>query len=199
VTLYQYDVCPFCNKVKAMLDFHGIPYDVVEVGDGDTGDGDGDGDGDTGDGGVGAFPPGGWFRASATTGLVSSQPSRGQASLAFYNLIVASKPCLFKPRAVLMCASLLLLWRSSAQRRLSFSQCDSYAPVNPLIKSELKFSEYKKVPVLVVDGDQLNDSSEIMKTIDAKMSKGGVGGRKVGGCTSQIQLTHSLKPPGVIL
>ena len=54
MTLYQYDVCPFCNKVKAALDFHGIPYDVVEV--------------------------------------------------------------------------------------------------NPLTKSELKFSEYKKVPVLVVDG-----------------------------------------------
>lgn len=31
MTLYQYDVCPFCNKVKAMLDFHAIPYDVVEV------------------------------------------------------------------------------------------------------------------------------------------------------------------------
>ena len=31
VTLYQYDVCPFCNKVKAFLDYHGTPYDVVEV------------------------------------------------------------------------------------------------------------------------------------------------------------------------
>ena len=31
VTLYQYDVCPFCNKVKAYLDYRGIPYDVVEV------------------------------------------------------------------------------------------------------------------------------------------------------------------------
>ena len=31
VTLYQYDVCPFCNKVKAQLDFLGIAYDVVEV------------------------------------------------------------------------------------------------------------------------------------------------------------------------
>ena len=31
VTLYQYDVCPFCNKVKAFLDFHKVPYDVVEV------------------------------------------------------------------------------------------------------------------------------------------------------------------------
>jgi microsomal prostaglandin-E synthase 2 len=31
VTLYQYDVCPFCNKVRAFLDYHSIPYTVVEV------------------------------------------------------------------------------------------------------------------------------------------------------------------------
>lgn len=31
ITLYQYDVCPFCNKVRAYLDFHKIPYSVVEV------------------------------------------------------------------------------------------------------------------------------------------------------------------------
>jgi|TARA_B110000503_G_scaffold133979_2_gene212314 microsomal prostaglandin-E synthase 2 len=69
VTLYQYDVCPFCNKVKAMLDFHGVPYDVVEV--------------------------------------------------------------------------------------------------NPLTKSEMKFSkEYSKVPVLVVDETQINNSSEIMRWLE---------------------------------
>lgn len=78
VVLYQYDVCPFCNKVKAMLDFHGIPYDVVEV--------------------------------------------------------------------------------------------------NPLTKSELGFSEYKKVPVLMIDDEQFNDSSHIMKTLDDKMGvKGWMG------------------------
>lgn len=31
ITLYQYEVCPFCNKVRAYLDFHNIPYKVVEV------------------------------------------------------------------------------------------------------------------------------------------------------------------------
>lgn len=31
LVLYQYDVCPFCNKVRAYLDFHAIPYTVVEV------------------------------------------------------------------------------------------------------------------------------------------------------------------------
>eukprot|EP01134_Creolimax_fragrantissima_P000274 CFRG0274T1 len=31
VILYQYDPCPFCNKVRAYMDFHNIAYKVVEV------------------------------------------------------------------------------------------------------------------------------------------------------------------------
>ncbi|KAF5299666.1 hypothetical protein FQA39_LY11461 [Lamprigera yunnana] len=31
LTLYQYQTCPFCCKVRAFLDYHGISYDVVEV------------------------------------------------------------------------------------------------------------------------------------------------------------------------
>lgn len=31
IVLYQFEVCPFCNKVRAFLDYHGIPYRVVEV------------------------------------------------------------------------------------------------------------------------------------------------------------------------
>lgn len=31
ITLYQYDPCPYCCKVKAVLDYHEIPYHVVEV------------------------------------------------------------------------------------------------------------------------------------------------------------------------
>lgn len=31
IVLYQYEVCPFCCKVKAFLDFHNIPYRVIEV------------------------------------------------------------------------------------------------------------------------------------------------------------------------
>jgi hypothetical protein len=31
--------------------------------------------------------------------------------------------------------------------------------VNPIGKKELKWSEYKKVPVLVVDGEPMNDST----------------------------------------
>lgn len=64
VTIYQYDVCPFCNKVRAFLDLHKIPYNIVEV--------------------------------------------------------------------------------------------------NPLFKNELKWSEYKKVPVVTIGDEQLNDSSAIM-------------------------------------
>ena len=33
--------------------------------------------------------------------------------------------------------------------------------VNPMGKKELKWSDYKKVPVLVVDGEQMNDSTGI--------------------------------------
>jgi microsomal prostaglandin-E synthase 2 len=29
--LYQYETCPFCNKVRAFLDFYRVPYEVVEV------------------------------------------------------------------------------------------------------------------------------------------------------------------------
>eukprot|EP00897_Mesotaenium_endlicherianum_P005322 jgi/Mesen1/4818/ME000243S04000 len=61
VVLYQYEACPFCNKVKAYLDYRSIPYRIVEV--------------------------------------------------------------------------------------------------NPLGKKELKWSQYKKVPVIVVDNEQLNDST----------------------------------------
>ncbi|KAG9335362.1 hypothetical protein JZ751_005284 [Albula glossodonta] len=31
LTLYQYKTCPLCSKVRAFLDYHGLPYKVVEV------------------------------------------------------------------------------------------------------------------------------------------------------------------------
>ncbi|RWS11411.1 prostaglandin E synthase 2-like protein, partial [Dinothrombium tinctorium] len=30
-TLFQYQTCPFCCKVRAFLDYYGIPYNVIEV------------------------------------------------------------------------------------------------------------------------------------------------------------------------
>ncbi|XP_051964772.1 prostaglandin E synthase 2 isoform X2 [Xyrauchen texanus] len=29
--LYQYKTCPFCSKVRAFLDYHGLPYEIAEV------------------------------------------------------------------------------------------------------------------------------------------------------------------------
>ncbi len=31
IQLYQYEVCPYCCKVKAVLDYKGIPYEKIEV------------------------------------------------------------------------------------------------------------------------------------------------------------------------
>lgn len=31
VSLYQYESCPFCRKVRSCLDYHGVPYTIVEV------------------------------------------------------------------------------------------------------------------------------------------------------------------------
>ncbi|XVF73924.1 hypothetical protein PTKIN_Ptkin13bG0020100 [Pterospermum kingtungense] len=64
VVLYQYEACPFCNKVRAFLDYNSIPYTIVEV--------------------------------------------------------------------------------------------------NPISKKEIKWSDYKKVPILKVDGEHMADSSEII-------------------------------------
>jgi len=69
--LYQYQACPFCNKVRAFLDYHDIPYKVVEV--------------------------------------------------------------------------------------------------NPLSKKEIKWSDYKKVPILTVDGEQLVDSSDIINILQHRI------------------------------
>lgn len=71
VVLYQYEACPFCNKVKAFMDYYKIPHKVVEV--------------------------------------------------------------------------------------------------NPISKKEIKWSDYKKVPILMVDGKQMNDSSAIIDQLFEKI------------------------------
>ncbi|KAI3724482.1 hypothetical protein L2E82_36261 [Cichorium intybus] len=71
VVLYQYQACPFCNKVKAFLEYHDIPYKIVEV--------------------------------------------------------------------------------------------------NPMNKKEIKWSDYKKVPILMVDGEQMVDSSDIIDKMFQRM------------------------------
>ncbi|XP_050214937.1 uncharacterized protein LOC126666035 [Mercurialis annua] len=74
VVLYQYAACPFCNKVKAFLDYYNIPYKIVEV--------------------------------------------------------------------------------------------------NPISKKEIKWSDYKKVPILTVDGEQMVDSSDIINKLFQRIHQG---------------------------
>ncbi|EEF52757.1 prostaglandin E synthase 2 [Ricinus communis] len=74
VILYQYAACPFCNKVKAFLDYYNIPYKIVEV--------------------------------------------------------------------------------------------------NPISKKEIKWSDYKKVPILTVDGEQMVDSSDIINKLFERIHTG---------------------------
>merc|ERR1712232_1427128 len=75
VQLYQYEICPFCCKVKAFLDWQKVPYSTVEV--------------------------------------------------------------------------------------------------NPLSKAEIKFSEkYRKVPIAMIDGSQVNDSGEIISTLASSLGRG---------------------------
>jgi microsomal prostaglandin-E synthase 2 len=31
LTLYQYEICPFCNKVKSVLDYFDVPYSTIDV------------------------------------------------------------------------------------------------------------------------------------------------------------------------
>lgn len=42
--------------------------------------------------------------------------------------------------------------------------------VDPLRKTEIKWSEYKKVPVVVVNGRQLNESTEIIATLSTLLN-----------------------------
>ncbi|KAH7523486.1 uncharacterized protein LOC107409466 [Ziziphus jujuba] len=72
VVLYQYEACPFCNKVKAFLDYYNVQYKVVEV--------------------------------------------------------------------------------------------------NPINKKEIKWSDYKKVPILKVDGEHMVDSSDIIAKLYQKIN-----------------------------
>jgi len=31
IRIYQYEICPFCNKIKALMDFYKVPYETLEV------------------------------------------------------------------------------------------------------------------------------------------------------------------------
>ena len=42
--------------------------------------------------------------------------------------------------------------------------------VNPLTKNEIGWSAYKKVPIVTLNGEQINDSSVIMTELEAKLA-----------------------------
>jgi len=106
ITLYQYQVCPFCCKVRAFLDYNKIPYKIVEV--------------------------------------------------------------------------------------------------NPMLKTEVKFSkDYKKVPIVIVNGIQINDSSVIISALNELLQKENNAGPVVAGANaSEVKwrkwvdhkLLHTLPP-----
>ena len=115
VVLYQYATCPFCNKVrrewlrhvawwsrdaplqlKAFLDYHKIPYKVVEV----------------------------------------NPLTKKELKWSTYGKVCAAARCLLRSAAC------------------------------------LGLRHHAQVPVLVVDGEQLNDSSFIIKALSAKMEAG---------------------------
>lgn len=67
--------------------------------------------------------------------------------------------------------------------------------VNPLTKSELKFSDYKKVPILMTPaGEQLNDSSVIISQIckDVEQDR-----PKAHGCSLSLSLSLSAQRSGL--
>ncbi|CAL1616760.1 unnamed protein product [Knipowitschia caucasica] len=87
--LYQYKTCPFCSKVRAFLDYHGLPYEIVEV--------------------------------------------------------------------------------------------------NPVMRKEIKWSTYRKVPILMVDEVQLNDSSVIISSIKSHLVSNGKSMSEIIRCYPEVK------------
>lgn len=98
VTLYQYEPCPYCCKVKAVLDFYKVPYHVVEV--------------------------------------------------------------------------------------------------NPLTKKETKFSDYDKVPLAMINGQEVRDSNDIINSIQSQFGHKSQGGESISQQWVDTQFIR-LMPPNI--
>jgi microsomal prostaglandin-E synthase 2 len=48
--------------------------------------------------------------------------------------------------------------------------------VDPLLKGALSFSSYKKVPLAVVDGEAIGDSTAIINAVEARLRASGLAG-----------------------
>ncbi|CAI6005996.1 unnamed protein product [Closterium sp. NIES-64] len=194
VVLYQYEACPFCNKVKAFLDYHHIRYRVVEVNPR----------------GQGAFLD--YYDIShrvlevnpvgkKAPVVVVSTPRVLPPSLSPQHLPLSSS-FLFLPTAafldyydipyrvvevnpvgnkVVQCSSPFLDHYDIPYRVVEVNPSvgtflDYYdipyrvVEVNPVGKKELKWSPYKKVPVLVVNGESLVDSSAIISELHRRLN-----------------------------
>lgn len=121
ITLYQYEICPFCNKVKAFLDYYKVGAPTLRRLE---------------------------RHAVLHILLLVPMPARA-ASHGTHKLCGSPRP----PAAT--CSPAQVPYRT--------------VEVNPLLKSELKWSEYRKVPVALVDGQQMNDSSEIITRLAADL------------------------------
>uniref|UniRef100_A0A803LIY4 GST N-terminal domain-containing protein n=1 Tax=Chenopodium quinoa TaxID=63459 RepID=A0A803LIY4_CHEQI len=120
VVLYQYEACPFCNKVKACWKLKGKIARPPQLGAGHN-------------------------EPLVLTGLADT-------------LMLAC------------CSSTMAVVISIVKSFLDYYNIPyKVVEVNPIGKKEIKWSDYKKVPILTVDGEQMIESSEIIQSLYKKI------------------------------
>jgi len=139
IILYQYEVCPFCCKVKAFLDYH---------------------------------------KARAPGAAPTLHPPRGGGRGGVRRADVTRR------------AEYMAL--TPARLQVPYRTVE----VSPLTKSELKWSEYRKVPVAVLDGEAVTDSSAIISCLAAELG-GAPAGQGGGGEAPQGGWTGWRRKPSV--
>lgn len=155
IILYQYDVCPFCCKVKAFLDYHKVCVDMH--------------------GWVGGWGWVGWrgfWKGPVSRQPCQAEPSKGASALVAWRNTKAGLQAGSRQQPVMLRRSDRALgcccWATDAARAPSLACSHRDAPpapptpfplfhvprwqipyrcveVNPLTKAELKWSEYRKV------------------------------------------------------
>ena len=138
IVLYQYEVCPFCNKARTATV---VPCDVCPV-----------------------------VARQAPTNTATACFFRCQlrAFLDFHQIpykVVEVNPLTKKE----------LKWSAytKVRGRKSIASCQRTARRRSLLTASVLTRFVSQVPVLVVDGEQLNDSSFIIKALDAKLRESG--------------------------
>ena len=129
VILYQYEVCPFCCKVKAFLDYHKVPHPCSPPADSATDS-------------LGALPSSTPLGAVACVWAVHASIGSACVTLSGH------------------CMPLLMPFAQIPYRTVE---------VSPLTKEQLKWSDYRKVPVALLDGEQVVDSTAIITRLAAEL------------------------------